>query len=847
MNLKLIKLFNFRCTYKSKWKWDVVKHLKRCGGGTVKDVIDTTKMMQHNKGPNWVKALQFKDSSATPPPPAVAGNKLSGGPPNVTVLPSGVVKPSNSAPSGGERHLTQSPSSPHTPDHQSLMPYKRVDQVVAATTPSFKGLNNGLYHCLHCPFVGNSPAELKRHTRVHSDEKPFSCLTCGYSSKWKCDLKKHLRTYNHESAVNLDGKSDGTDLYSSDEQMQSPSESHNGHVFEYSEQRDDLSGITGSSSPAKQLYKCDKCQYVTYKKNFLDSHIKIHGQPGQSKLNSGCSKLRCKQCDFEAEDLPSFLQHKLIHSAGQTPAVSKQDREDEQISPSSSGYTDEVDVMGSPTKHRRKPVKQFRCTRCPYTCFKRSGLEQHQSMHEPRGQGSLTCKYCDYNVYSRSLLGQHMKLHPEYMQEEGDASDDDEVFPEEEQANEDSLNLSSPPKAVRNMSVFPGQTEEERRYPCEWCEVTCSQLNELYQHAKAAHPDEYDQQEAAYSSMDSSAEDSGLLSPVPYKNTSITDNNSVEAEEINGKNDDHKKQKQDTVKSSSVSCKRKRKMLTCPDCGYTTDNSANLARHAVKHGQSAMYQCHYCNYSLNRQGLVIAHMKQVHGVTVTSLPKREDMSEEKTVIPVEPTPTNLEKPPVDETGDMEQVSVKGETILVIQAGNKKNYKCLKCAYTTANSSHCASHVRKHGSNKRYNCEFCDYSLDKLPHIILHMKSFHSDQMNGGYNNVQEQKVQPLVLNLNGLDTKKYPKRSHRTTENSSVLLLKKTLKKNGQIKKKVPKMKAKLIKKALVRVFKGNKRNGALPKKNIKKCMSCSLCPYHTNNSGLLQNHLMQHSAPTLQ
>ena len=353
-------------------------------------------------------------------------------------------------------------------------------------------------------------------------------------------------------------------------------------------------------------------------------------------------------------------------------------------------------------------------------------------MHEPRGPGSLICKYCDYNVYSRSLLGQHMKLHPDYMQEDGDGSDEEDVIYEEEHASEDVLNLSSQSKAIKNPSVFPGQTEEERRYPCEWCEVTCNQMNELYQHAKTAHPAEYEQQEAGYSSMESSTEDNSLLSPVPYDinpSTCISNNDAAEADALYYKEDRAKKQKQETVKSASINGKRKRKMLTCPDCGYTTDNSANLARHAIKHGQNAMYQCHYCNYSLNRQGLVIAHMKQVHGVTVTSLPKREGAAE-KEVIQVQPSTIEGKGLPV--TGDVELVSVKGEVVFLFQVGNKKTYKCPKCAYTTSNSSHCANHVRQHGSKKRYRCEFCDYSLDKLPHIILHMKSAHCDQMNGDY-------------------------------------------------------------------------------------------------------------------
>jgi len=28
------------------------------------------------------------------------------------------------------------------------------------------------HYCSQCPFIGHSPAELKRHLRVHSDEKP---------------------------------------------------------------------------------------------------------------------------------------------------------------------------------------------------------------------------------------------------------------------------------------------------------------------------------------------------------------------------------------------------------------------------------------------------------------------------------------------------------------------------------------------------------------------------------------------------------------------------------------------------------------------------------------------------
>ncbi len=862
----------YRCTYKSKWKWDVVKHLKRCGGGTVKDVIDTTKMnLNSNKGPHWVKALQFKDPAASLTPastPALgspAGSKLSGGPPNVTVLPSGVVKPSNPlTPSGGERHLTHSPPSPHTPDqlHQNLIAYQRADHT-SPTQTSAKGLMNGLYHCQHCPFTGNSPAELKRHTRVHSDEKPFSCITCGYSSKWKCDLKKHLRTYNHQSAVSMDGKMDLTDVsYSSDEQMQSPGDGNhdsNGHGFDsFDAEPEDMSGrISSAAVQTKQLYKCESCQYVTYKKNFLETHMKIHEQPGKSKLNFGANKLRCKTCGYDAPDLSGFLQHQLTHNSSQTSAPEEKpsieadaEGDPDQVSPGSlqSYAGDEIDTPVS--KHRRKPVKQFRCARCPYTCFKRTGLEQHQAMHEPR-QGSLVCRYCDYNVFSRSLLSQHMRLHPEYLQEVGgddEASDDDDCITaalREEQEEQEALNLSGVGSAAAGgCAVFPGQTEEERRYPCEWCAVTCTQLSELYQHARAAHAAEYDAQEAACTSPTEDG-NRALLSPFSLDES----NNAFDTDDMgNG----IAPPREDLCKSSLARMgKRKRKLLTCTDCGYTTDNSANLARHAVKHGQNATYRCHYCNYSLNRQGLVIAHMKQVHNVSVAALPRRSATGNDAAIASDEndaddivafPSEADKTAPNGDEpTGETDVVCMKGETILVVQSGNRKMFRCPKCAYSTANSGHCVNHVRQHGSNKRYSCELCDYSLDKLPHIIMHMKTAHAQHVNGGFHDdkwesANQKKVEPLVLNLNGLDAKKV---SHDSSNASSALsVAKKRVRKSPQIKNR-------LLKKALA-VFNGSKKNGLIAKRNRKtdgKRMACTLCPYHTNSPGLLQNHLLQHNA----
>lgn len=47
-----------RCSYKSKWKWDVVKYLKRCGGGIIRDVIDINKIKKYSVLFNVIVMLQ---------------------------------------------------------------------------------------------------------------------------------------------------------------------------------------------------------------------------------------------------------------------------------------------------------------------------------------------------------------------------------------------------------------------------------------------------------------------------------------------------------------------------------------------------------------------------------------------------------------------------------------------------------------------------------------------------------------------------------------------------------------------------------------------------------------------
>ena len=48
--------------------------------------------------------------------------------------------------------------------------------------------------CQFCGMRFRSPAEMTRHVRTHTGEKPFVCPTCHYAANRKAQLKKHCMT-----------------------------------------------------------------------------------------------------------------------------------------------------------------------------------------------------------------------------------------------------------------------------------------------------------------------------------------------------------------------------------------------------------------------------------------------------------------------------------------------------------------------------------------------------------------------------------------------------------------------------------------------------------------------------
>ncbi|KAL3858644.1 hypothetical protein ACJMK2_008908 [Sinanodonta woodiana] len=784
-----------RCSYRSKWKWDVVKHLRRCGGGTVHDVIDTTKIKK--MAPPNVTVLPHGDLQQQTPQPqhsyymnSILLQKSPGA--TFTFAENG----KNSSGLDRERHAESTYANSDTP--MAPPAHSNSASNLNQKQPVFKSLiNDGVYHCLECPFMGNSPAELRRHAVLHSENKPFMCSTCGYSSRWKCDLKKHMKTYGHYSSSDLE---DETGLTAQDKL--------------------DMEKTSDNDEDQRTMYICGNCSYSTSRKHEYDTHQKMHDD--QKKEDTTPAKFKCKQCDYQGNDLSSFLQHKVSHSATAQSTNQGQDIDN----------SSDVSNRTIHLKHRRKPLKQMKCFKCPFTTMERSSLNIHECLHEQRGSEAFMCTYCDYSVFSRSLLLQHMRLHPEHNPgeccdlgtlAENDVRDleemeqkelhSDEHEREESMDGEDSVldlpegaldfsRTSTPQSSVTAISSIPTNSIARNRQntdspsislssslPCEWCGSTFQNVSTLYQHARILHPLELKAQED-------------------------TDNMPGEVT--------HQKQVESTDQSKSASLKK----------------NATLAQQYFGHNHPTLPLPMMPNSSTLK-----SHTRPFQNpisVYMNSLKNHDG----------DPFPKELAGMMHNSSS---QLLIKAKKTITSPPKRGRSFQCTKCSFTAPNAVTYLRHIERHGSNCKHTCRYCDYSIDRLNLLYQHMRGTHGNLWKG----TPEEKIN---LSSGGEDSnnnflfqvQSSPSESHNASDNSDDL--------NGSFSSCMDYNESEMDPGALSRAIQANK-GGRKPVLVIreettwrgipvlvcsldgKKHYKCPKCYYISSNAANTTNHVRQHGS----
>ena len=187
--------------------------------------------------------------------------------------------------------------------------------------------------CQQCPFAANSMAELRRHLIVHSAESPYHCFNCDYKSKWKCDVKKHMRLCNHHGPVLVGRKamakvmeSLGLVIGNNDVNKTVSSDKKNAAAFAAAAMQ--MSTFFAQQQQKPTEMDEDEEEIVEEEddddeNNSLiivdENHQQDDNDDKQKRISTNSrtqnNNLRCRQCDYEAEDLSDLLVHRKAHAS----------------------------------------------------------------------------------------------------------------------------------------------------------------------------------------------------------------------------------------------------------------------------------------------------------------------------------------------------------------------------------------------------------------------------------------------------------------------------------------------------------------------------------------------------
>lgn len=741
------------CSYKSKWKWDVVKHMKRCGGGTVKDVIDNSK--QKSCGPPNVVLAVREEPNNNQNIPKLSNTHVANGettPISYKNSASRVSTPSAASVAATAAATAATAAAAATAadgrsHSQSLLDLRR-DSSSSRPNPVFRGLvNDGLYHCLECQFIGHSPAELKRHAYLHSEDKPYVCEVCSYSSRWKCDLKKHIRTYNHHHPRDPTAShSDGSDQPNQGSATYDHSSSFQSQMDEKLNKDDDFPDDVDTRS-VSSFYSAD------------------YQKPLKEPVKQSCTK-----CSFVTDDLAAFLQHRLTHDNSHTSNNNGGSGGGSSSSSTSSSISQQTSVpinaVSSRTRHlknRRKPMKQFRCPKCPFVCLTEHDLSIHEGRHKPQGSNAVKCFYCDFSVLNSNKVAliQHLHLHPEF--DPSDKSKLKEILNYSDlldvwQANEDNEEMDDvsyeyyePPEQMDVYRERPSMAEQKKeekeveiqalaleepqpvngmmlkkepnmsaRLQCEWCEAAFVHISTLYQHARSVHPILLQQQEY---------ENNIKYDDFPaatYNGMAVSQNSTFNVILPKIAQTPKKIQPSTVIKpKKNPSPGKTGGPFKCQKCPFIGASSNTYSRHMERHGSNCKHTCLYCDYSIDRLNLLHQHMRGSHGHDVKQSPLNSSNSEKsvhnglsKAETPnrvILTTPTYIQKNESSNETHLRLIAPKPveiknneiSTSLPILENNpngKYLYRCPTCSFTSPKVNATMSHIRTHSTGNTFDAK-----------------------------------------------------------------------------------------------------------------------------------------------
>ena len=285
---------------------------------------------------------------------------------------------------------------------------------------------NGRFQCVLCSKDFRSPADIKRHYRLHTGEKNFKCSICFKAFVSAYNMKNHMATHEESHTLKIFKCSKCEKRFTTEKYLQIHSERLHENpgafvcsVCSYSFNRKDNLAIHERKHSGVQPYSCNKCNKSFFEKRALDSHsYKDHGvsKPSiceicgkgfvlKSKLvdhmniHKGTKQHECDQCEASFYLKGRLNDHKMRHKLkeGLYTGVS--------LLCCGEIYTSRKrQNLHFQVVHQK--LKPFSCELCTKKFTREDSLRRHNKSHAKRFL--KTCNQCDFTTNSIRGLKMHI-------------------------------------------------------------------------------------------------------------------------------------------------------------------------------------------------------------------------------------------------------------------------------------------------------------------------------------------------------------------------------------------------------------------------------------------------------
>uniref|UniRef100_A0A1A7X5V9 Zinc finger protein 142 n=1 Tax=Iconisemion striatum TaxID=60296 RepID=A0A1A7X5V9_9TELE len=471
--------------------------------------------------------------------------------------------------------------------------------------------------------------------------------------------------------------------------------------------------------PSEEVYRCDKCSYVTCKQTALRHHRgascigRIKGHKCQAcgvefkqrrglefHLKKKCPALPRKTRTFTGVSNPHLTSRETSASGSEHVDGGRCSDQTEQVS---TEHPPTPTVSGVLLQRKRLYVKaggRFRCQLCSFSSLQLRTFRRHLSTcrrknpeHVDEIDEHLQCQLCVFNCKQQSSMKQHLSL-----KHKGSGPHRCRFCP---------FDTTRRYRLEEHESLHKGVG----RHSCDTCNKTFGAMSKLRQHKKRVHD-----KPPLHS-----------CSRCDFRGRTPDDVRRHERRCHTGELQ-HICTHCDSCFSSEIAlrnhCKRVHQLqarFSCKKCDFTCSSDVVLKNHQldrhpevkcttcqgsfetkesleVHHRTHLPHQCQRCRFAAKTRQLLVQHLLSEHE----------------------------EGPPEDKPLKCSACQFACRHQLVLEQhlrshGTKRLYKCTDCKYETRNKQKITWHIRIHTGEKPYGCERCSYACSDPFRLKLHMR------------------------------------------------------------------------------------------------------------------------------